>query len=792
MTAESFPSSFFQGAAATTQNQVDIAGSVLAAANSATAAATSATAASTSATSASTQATAAAASATTATTQATTATTQAGLAGGYATAAATSQSAASSSAFSASGYSANALTYSTNAATSATAASGSATAAASSATAAASSATSAATSASGAATSATNAATSAATSATSASTATTQAANAATSATNAVTTMSYADPAWFVDTTRPALFLDFSTEELDPRITFARAGTALRCNKSGLLESIATGLPRFDYDPATLQFKGLLIEDARTNLLLQSSAVDNASWAKVGCTITADNAALLDPMGTTLSDTLVEDTSTGNHWVVAASGTVASSTAVTISQYVRANGRTTVVLVANNANGLATGQYDLTGLTTSAVSASLGATAASATITDVGNSWRRITLTFTTGPSQTAFAAFLRLYNAGVSYTGDGVSGVHAWGAQAEIGDAATSHIPTTTTTVTRNAESAVMTGTNFTNWFNAAQQMGTFYVDAVFPARGAANRTPFALSAAGSYTNCTCMVYTTAAGSAWGFAINSGNATANFPAGYTTIDLGSTRTVLGFNKSLAVTTTTAAQPVTSAACSGTTAITNYDTMYIGGNWNGTTAMNGWVKTLTYWSRQVPSWTQTQVTNSLAAPGTPVRQASLWAAGASYPSFQVIAATAGVNYLQATNASTTVSPVLQATGTDTNIDIVLGAKGTGAIRMGVSGTQTVRVESVTSPVNYLQLYGAATGVTTKIASGGSDANPAITLLPKGTGSLLLGNAGGALGFFTSTGAVKATVSGAKASNAALASLMTALAGYGLVTDSTTA
>lgn len=43
-----------------------------------------------------------------------------------------------------------------------------------------------------------------------------------------------------------------------------------------------------------------------------------------------------------------------------------------------------------------------------------------------------------------------------------------------------------------------------------------------------------------------------------------------------------------------------------------------------------------------------------------------------------------------------------------------------------------------------------------------------------------------------IGFFGATPAVKATVSGAKGSNAALGSLLTALAAYGIVTDSSTA
>lgn len=53
-------------------------------------------------------------------------------------------------------------------------------------------------------------------------------------------------------------------------ITFTRASSATRVNSSGLVETVASDQPRFDYDPVTLQPKGLLIEEQRTNLLLNS------------------------------------------------------------------------------------------------------------------------------------------------------------------------------------------------------------------------------------------------------------------------------------------------------------------------------------------------------------------------------------------------------------------------------------------------------------------------------------------------------------------------------------------
>lgn len=62
-----------------------------------------------------------------------------------------------------------------------------------------------------------------------------------------------------------------------PNISFVRASAANYFNSSGVLTSATTNEPRFDYDPVTLESKGLLVEFGRTNLLLNSASLSTQS-----------------------------------------------------------------------------------------------------------------------------------------------------------------------------------------------------------------------------------------------------------------------------------------------------------------------------------------------------------------------------------------------------------------------------------------------------------------------------------------------------------------------------------
>lgn len=69
----------------------------------------------------------------------------------------------------------------------------------------------------------------------------------------------------------PRLALDFTTAVTDARVVTSRAlNTATRFNSSGVIEIVNADLARYDFDPATLVCLGQRIEEARTNVLLNS------------------------------------------------------------------------------------------------------------------------------------------------------------------------------------------------------------------------------------------------------------------------------------------------------------------------------------------------------------------------------------------------------------------------------------------------------------------------------------------------------------------------------------------
>jgi len=272
----------------------------------------------------------------------------------------------------------------------------------------------------------------------------------------------------------PRMALDFTTGVIDPRVTFTRSTTATFVGSNGLIQNAAINAPRFDYDAVTLAAKGLLIEEQRTNLVLNSSGYTQATWTKslsamAGTFTTA-------PDGTNTGAKWREDNTLNEHAIYATPSLTAALH--TETWYLKAAERTKVQVSLATA-GLAYGASviaDLSAGTLSAVTNRGIHTGATATISSAGNGWYRVSLTIT-ATAATYYPALTLVTGTNTTlYLGDGTSGIFIWGAQVETGGFATSYIPTAASLVTRSADIATMTGTNFTSWYNQTQ--GTFVAD--------------------------------------------------------------------------------------------------------------------------------------------------------------------------------------------------------------------------------------------------------------------------------------------------------------------------
>lgn len=287
---------------------------------------------------------------------------------------------------------------------------------------------------------------------------------------------------------KPTLDLNFiGASSLDSRVTFTRASTATYFDSAGTMQTAAINAPRFDYSPSTLAARGLLIEEQRTNLLTYSEQFDNAAWTKSNASITADAAT--SPAGTATADKLVEDTATSSHFVRQnATGVIGTSYTSTV--FVKAAERTAAVVVHFDGAAFCGVSINLSTGVLSSPPLDLGVTdaLATATVQNCGNGWYRVSVTRTQVTGTTLQTRIVTQSGANGSYTGNGTSGLYIWGAQLEAGAFPTSYIPTGAATVTRNADVASMTGTNFSSWYNAVE--GTVYTQGQTFADNSASRT--------------------------------------------------------------------------------------------------------------------------------------------------------------------------------------------------------------------------------------------------------------------------------------------------------------
>lgn len=162
------------------------------------------------------------------------------------------------------------------------------------------------------------------------------------------------------------------------------------------------------------------------------------------------------------------------------------------------------------------------------------------------------------------------------------------------------------------------------------------------------------------------------------------------------------------------------------------------------------------------------------------------------------PSFLVNATQPNtVNRLAVRGASTGSPPSLRATGVDTDVSLNYVSKGAGQHIFTANGIEVLRA-TATVGTDSLQVAAGTGAAVLSVRGGTADAD--VVVQGKGTAGVRLRGGDSSvkfrvntvgIGFYNTNPVAKPTVSGSRNGNAALASLIQALADLGLITDAST-
>jgi hypothetical protein len=209
----------------------------------------------------------------------------------------------------------------------------------------------------------------------------------------------------------------------------------------------------------------LLVEPQRTNLALYSSSFDNAFWTKNNSTATAN--ATTSPSGIQDADLITSNstTETGVYYFPSVSGTNTWS--------VYAKKGTGRYLLLNTDATIIAAKFDLQ----DGVIVGTPSAGATASIQDAGNGWYRCVITSATSANR--FTIFITNNTTTNDLSSSVGLSYYLWGAQLEAGSYSTSYIPTTSASVTRNADVISKTGissligTEFTLFYDGYETTG-------------------------------------------------------------------------------------------------------------------------------------------------------------------------------------------------------------------------------------------------------------------------------------------------------------------------------
>lgn len=244
-----------------------------------------------------------------------------------------------------------------------------------------------------------------------------------------------------------------------------RTGTATYYDESGLLKISTSGALRFSYNPATLEFEGLIAEAASTNLFLYSESFEQASWTKTGLNTPVANSAVSPTGGSTAENIVPTSTASQKQLLQQIAASTSIGQTYSLSIFAKANGYNWIRLAFSGASTA----YAYFDLSTGTVGNTSGLTF-DASIQKLPNGYYRLCITKTltsSGALQGNF--FIQQSNGQIStWSGNNTSGIVLYGAQAELQPLMTSYIGTTSATASRAAEVITGSGIIYTSLTNS------------------------------------------------------------------------------------------------------------------------------------------------------------------------------------------------------------------------------------------------------------------------------------------------------------------------------------
>jgi len=254
-------------------------------------------------------------------------------------------------------------------------------------------------------------------------------------------------------------------------MTVTRATTATRVNSSNLIESVAINVPRLDYTLGSCP--SILVEPARTNLVLRSEEFSNGSWAKTATTVTANTTT--SPDGTTTADTVTGIGAISARLIQSNSISFTTGTSYSLSVFAKKGTNDFIQLFVPLAIGGMFANFNINTGVVGTLGTVTGTTPTSS-ILNYGNGWYRCTINFTATATTSTVTSIgiVTSASAARSESNTLTTSIILWGGQVEVGSNASSYIPTVAGTVSRNADVINKTGVSSL----IGQTQGTLYAE--------------------------------------------------------------------------------------------------------------------------------------------------------------------------------------------------------------------------------------------------------------------------------------------------------------------------